>query len=375
VPGIQKSIQPGFVTSLSWGAFDRVSWAAELGVGSMRSGLILFFLLIAAAWGDEPRAVVIAHRSASGYLPEHSLAAAAYAHALGTDYIEPDVVLSKDGVPVVLHDIEIDTVTDVATRFPGRQRANGHFYAIDFTLAEIRQLRVTERFDPGTGQAVFPRRFPAGAAAFSVPTLDEFLELVKGLNRSTGREVGVYPEIKAPGWHRRHGLDISVIVLEALARHGYRTKEDRFYLQCFDAMEVLRLREELGFQGRLVQLIGRYADGEPGDERHDNSILLTREGLAGIAQHADGIGPSLAHLVSVSADGKAVPGELVKWAHEAGLVVHPYTFRADALPAFAGDAKALLELLFGTLKVDGVFADQPDIVLRDLEERAGEGGR
>jgi len=335
---------------------------------AMRNRLLTanLFLLLVLARGGEPSPIVIAHRGASGYLPEHTLAAAAYAHALGADYIEPDVVLSKEGVPVVLHDIEIDTVTDVAQRFPGRERANGHFYAIDFTLAEIRQLRVTERFDPKTGRPVFPGRFPAGQAAFAVPTLEEFLQLVQGLNRSTGRESGVYPEIKAPGWHRRQGQDISAIILEVLARHGYRTKADRFYLQCFEAAEVRRLREELGFQGRLVQLIGRYSDGEDHEELQDNTALLTREDLAGIARHADGIGPAIPSLLAVAPDGTVTPNEVVRWAHLAGLAVHPYTFRADALPKVAGGAPALLDLLFGTLQADGVFADQPDVVLAHL---------
>jgi glycerophosphoryl diester phosphodiesterase len=110
-------------------------------------------------------------------------------------------------------------------------------------------------------------------------------------------------------------------------------------------------------------LIGRYSDGEDGEERHDNSALLSREGLAGLAQHVDGIGPHLAHLLVVEPDGTMKPGDVVRHAHEAGLVVHAYTFRVDALPAFAGSPEALLALLFGDLKIDGLFADQPDVVL------------
>lgn len=150
--------------------------------------LVLSVAASATAVAAAESPVVIAHRSASGYLPEHTLPSVAYAHALGADYLEQDVVLSKDGVPLVLHDIEIDTVTDVATRFPGRQRANGHFYAIDFTLAEIRQLRAHERCDPKTGRPVYPRRFPIGQSTFAVPTLEEDLQFVQGLNRSTNEK-------------------------------------------------------------------------------------------------------------------------------------------------------------------------------------------
>lgn len=332
---------------------------------TLLSSLVLFAASLATAAAAESP-VVIAHRGASGYLPEHTLPAVAYAHALGADYLEQDIVLSKDGVPLVLHDIEIDTVTDVATRFPGRQRANGHFYAIDFTLAEIRQLRAHERCDPKTGRPVYPRRFPIGQSTFAVPTLEEELQFIQGLNRSTGRDVGIYPEIKAPAWHRTQGHDISAIVLEVLARYGYRTKTDKFYLQCFDLAEVRRLRGELGFHGKLVQLVGRYGAGEnehaATDDARDNSDLLEPARLAEVARHADGIGPSLAHLVNTDANGRAQPNDVVARAHALGLAVHPYTFRTDALPKFAPDAGSLLALLFTEMHIDGLFADQPDVV-------------
>jgi glycerophosphoryl diester phosphodiesterase len=333
----------------------------------MKTLTLILALAAGEALAGEARPLVIAHRGASGYLPEHTLPSVAYAHALGADYIEQDIVLSKDGVPLVLHDIEIDTVTDVATRFPGRQRANGHYYAIDFTLAEIRQLQATERGDTKTGQSVFPQRFPRGRSTFTIPTLEEELQFIQGLNRSTGREAGIYPEIKAPAWHRRQGHDISAIVLEVLSRYGYRTKADRFFLQCFDHAEVRRLRGELGFQGKLVQLIGRYGGGEseiPGaSDTQGNASLLVGKDLAALAQYVDGIGPSLAHLVTMGLDGAVQPNDIVQRAHAAGLVVHPYTFRTDALPKFAPTSSALLELLFVQMNADGLFADQPDVVV------------
>ena len=178
-----------------------------------------WFLCVAGvAVAAETRPIVIAHRGASGYLPEHTLAAKAYAHALGADFLEQDLVLTKDDVPVVLHDIYLDTVTDVAVRFPERKRADGRFYVLDLTLAELKQLRVTERFNAKSGARVFAGRFPAGQAEFRVSTLEEELQLIQGLNRSTGRAVGIYPEIKQPQWHRAHGHDISKIVLPLLAR-------------------------------------------------------------------------------------------------------------------------------------------------------------
>ena len=120
--------------------------------------------------------IVIAHRGASGYLPEHTLAAKALAHAMGADYIEQDVVLTKDGVAVVLHDIHLDTVTNVSTVYPGRAREDGRYYALDFTLNEVKRLTVNERIDLKTRKPVYHRRFPVGKSHFQVPTLAEEIE-------------------------------------------------------------------------------------------------------------------------------------------------------------------------------------------------------
>lgn len=303
------------------------------------------------------RPIVIAHRGASGYLPEHTLAAKALAFAMGADYLEQDVVLTKDGVPIVLHDIQLDEVTDVATKSPGRARDDGRFYALDFTLAEIRELRVHERSDPKSGTARSPARFPVGKARFEIATLAEELEFIQGLMHSTGRTVGVYPEIKSPRWHRDQGYDISPVVLEVLTRYGYTDADDRIYVQCFDAVETRRLREELGTRLPLIQLIA--APPRRGDDPHAN--LVTDEGLARIAEYAQGIGPALNRIVTgVDAGGEPILSELVPLAHRHGLAVHPYTFRADALPTFAADFDDLMSLFLQRAAVDGLFSDFPD---------------
>ena len=146
--------------------------------------------------------IVIAHRGASGYLPEHTLEAKALAFGLGADYLEQDVVATRDAELVVLHDPYLDDVTDVAARFPGRRREDGRHYAIDFDLVELRQLAVSERRRSGSRDARFPARFPPETAIFRIATLEEELALIAGLNRSMGRSVGIYPEIKDPQWHR-----------------------------------------------------------------------------------------------------------------------------------------------------------------------------
>ena len=321
--------------------------------------LLAVCLAVVAGGGPRRAVAVVAHRGASGYLPEHTIPAIAMAHAQGADFLEQDVVLSRDSVPMVLHDVHIDTVTDVARRHPDRKRADGRYYAIDFTAGELGALAVSERFDPATGAAVFPKRFPAGKGSFRIPTLEEELEVIQGLNRSTGRVAGVYPEIKEPAWHRKEGKDISAVVLALLARHGYATKADPVYLQCFDFAEVKRIRGELGYKGRLVQLLESSA-GRGNSPEFDR--LRTREGLAEVAKVADGIGPHLADVVRPG-EGGYRPTSLVADAHAAGLEVHPYTFRADALPPGVPSFQALLKLFVDDAGVDGFFTDHPDLAV------------
>lgn len=308
---------------------------------------------------QEPTPLIIAHRGASGYLPEHTLEAKTMAYGMGAPSLEQDVVLSKDDVPVVLHDIHVDTISDVATRFPGRHREDGRYYALDFTLAELKQLRVTERFNAKTGKQVFPNRFPIHQSTFQIPTLEEELQLIQGLNRSTGRNVGIYPEIKQPAWHRKEGHDISRIVLPILQKYGYKTKEDACYLQCFEYDEVKRIRQELGWQGKIIMLLGSGAKGSDGT---DFAHLRSTAGLAELKHVADGIGPALQSVIGP--DRQVTP--LVKDAHAQGLKVHPYTLRIDELPKFATSPEDLMHLLFNEAKVDGLFSDFPDVALRWL---------
>jgi glycerophosphoryl diester phosphodiesterase len=323
---------------------------------------------------EQTRPIVIAHRGASGYLPEHTLPAKALAFGMGADFLEQDVVLTKDSIPIVLHDIHLDTVTDVADRFPDRNRDDGRYYALDFTLVEVKQLAVRERFDRRTGDAVFAGRFPRTEAPFRIVSLSEEIEFVQGLNRSTGRLVGIYPEIKAPAWHRSQGQDISRIVLSVLTRYGYRRRQDPIYLQCFDPAELKRIRGELGCDLKLVQLIGEN-DWEEGDT--DYLSMRTEKGLAEIAGYADGIGPRIEHLLADVDAEQTRPSSLgasslVEWAHRTNLVVHPYTLRVDSLPKGITSTPQLLGLMFGGQRADGVFTDFPDVVVGYLQGAFGE---
>ncbi len=314
----------------------------------------------------EAKPLVIAHRGASGYLPEHTLESAAYAHALGADYIEQDVVLTKDDALVVIHDIHLETTTNVAARFPGRQRADGRFYVIDFTWAEVVTLQVRERVHATTGAPVFPTRFPQTGGGFRLCTLEEQIILIQGLNRSTGRNAGIYVEFKQPSWHAAEGKDLGAALLNELSRHGYTRASDSVFVQCFDAAALRRLRTELKTELRLIQLIGEDASDDDGDY----AAMTTPAGLAEIATFAQGIGPALKRVVAgMHNTRRPLITPLVRDAHRHGLAVHPYTFRADALPPGVPDLDTLLQLFVGTVGVDGVFIDHPDVAVRFLAAR------
>ncbi len=311
--------------------------------------------------------LIIAHRGASGYLPEHTLEAKALAYGQGADYLEQDVVATRDGRLVVLHDIHLERVTDVALRYPGRHRPDGRWYVRDFDLAELRTLNVHERCD-AAGKPVFPGRFPFDAGRFRIPTLEEELELVCGLNRSTRRTVGVYPEIKHPAWHRREGVDVAGLLLPILGDFGWHRREDPVFVQCFDPDELRRLRADLGCDLKLVQLLEENGQNESGT---DYAALQSPSGLAALARTVDAVGPSLGQLQRPAAiDGQPVSTGLAEAAHAAGLLVHPYTFRADALPPGFASFESLVAWFAAELAIDGMFTDFPDRALAVREGAA-----
>lgn len=313
--------------------------------------------------------LVIAHRGASGYLPEHTLAAKAMAYAQGADYIEQDLVMTKDDELVVLHDRYLDTVTDVRSIFPDRSREDGRFYVVDFTLQEIRRLSVLGRFELKDGIAVpvFEGRFPLGKSSFRVHTFAEEIELIQGLNVSTGKSIGIYPEIKSPAFHREEGKDISAAVLDALKEHGYDENTDKIFLQCFNPYELQRIHNELmpdrNMTVPLIQLI---------DTKKEFRSLLTAEGMQQLATFVDGIGPSvflLAQKESVESDIRIT--RLVEFAHAVGLKVHPFISRREAsqMPPLAKNYEDFLGIFFDDVGVDGIFTDFPDVAVNYLESR------
>ena len=348
----------------------------------MKSKPLLAALLLigaCAAGAQDRHPLVIAHRGASGYLPEHTLPAKAMAYAQGADFLEQDLVLTKDDRLVVLHDHYLDRVTDVADRFPRRARKDGRFYAIDFTLAEIRSLRFSESFTIKDGQKVptWPDRFPVGKSTFHIHTFEEEIEFIQGLNHSTGKNIGLYTEIKAPWFHHQEGKDIASQVLQVLKQYGYRSKQDNVWLQCFDFNELKRIKHELepkmGMDLRLVQLIAETSDHETEELKQGKWVNYSYDwmfqpgAMKELAQYVDAIGPDYHALFS--ADSR--PGDirltpLAQQAHDSHLQIHPYTVRADRLPPYATNVNQLFDALYNKAQVEGVFTDFPDRAVKFL---------
>jgi len=328
--------------------------------------------------------VVVAHRGASGYLPEHTLAAKAMAYAQGADFLEQDVVMSKDDQLVVLHDRFLDRVTNVAEVFPERARDDGRYYAIDFTLDELRKLAFSEGFTVKDGEQVadYPERFPLGKSHFGLHTLSEEIEMIQGLNHSTGRDVGLYVEIKAPWFHQSEGKQVSRAVLATLKHYGYVAQDDNAVVQVFDPNGLKRIHDtlqpELEMDLRLVQLMGETSwdmtfqpDAEGKLEPYDYDWMYQEGGMQRIATYADGIGPWKPMVIEDSStrdDIKVTP--MVEKAHAQGLIVMPYTFRLDEgrIPDWASDYDDMLRAFFVDARVDGVFTDYPDRAVQWLKQ-------
>ncbi len=302
---------------------------------------------------------VIAHRGASGYLPENSLAAMALAHQQGADWLELDVVLTRDGEVLVVHDVELDCITDVAVRFPDRARADGRFYTLDFTLVEIRTLRSVVRHNPRTGEPTYPGRFPTTPAPQPLVTLEELVGHLQALNRAAGRAVGLCVELKQPLYHLRSGQDLTAKTVAILRRHGLASPGARCMLLSFEPAVLRRARQELGWGASLLQLTG---PAEWSEGNCDYAALLTITGLAEIATYAEWLGPHLPQVLHWEFGRKRRSTGLVAAAQAAGLRVVPYTFQHEGLPAGVTLA-ALLDHAFGPLRLDGVVCDFPDVAV------------
>ena len=317
---------------------------------------------------DGKAPIVIAHRGASGERPEHTLASYRLAIGQGADFIEPDLVLTKDGVLVARHENEISETTDVADRpefaarktvktIDGRQVAG--WFTEDFTLAELKTLRARERLPQLRGTA-HDRRY-------DIPTFEEILVLLAEVNRDRAVPVGVYPETKHPAYFAAIGLPHEGPLLALLDAHGYRGRAAPVFIQSFEVgnLQAIRAKSDLP----LIQLMD--AKGGPADAPGASyAAMATPDGLKAVAAYADGIGPNKAMVIPRGALGAlGRPTALVRDAHAAGLKVHPWTFRREnyflplpnrrgADPAGHGDLAGEIGAYLQT-GIDGLFSDNP----------------
>ncbi|WP_243790383.1 glycerophosphodiester phosphodiesterase [Saccharopolyspora gloriosae] len=336
-----------------------------------------------SAPAEADRVEVFGHRGASGYRPEHTLASYELAARMGADYIEPDLVSTRDGVLVSRHENEISGTTDVADRpeFAGRKTTKvidgtelTGWFTEDFTLAELKTLRAKERIPQlRPNNTIYDGRF-------EVPTFQEVVDLANRLSKELHREIGVAPEIKHPSHFQHIGLPMEPKVVRALDDNGLNRPNAKVVVQSFEVANLRELNREL--RVRLVQLIsdsGAPQDFiEAGDPR-TYADLVTPEGLREIAHHADVIGPDTNVLLPVDeTDHLTGPTRVTADAHAAGLQVVPYTvraendflpadFRTSEVPSEFGDAFAYFNALFAQ-GIDGIFSDHPDIAVQSRDD-------
>jgi len=324
----------------------------------------------------EGEPLVIAHRGASGYRPEHTLAAYELGARMGADFVEPDLVSTKDGVLVARHENEISGTTDVASRpeFAGRRTTKvidgtsiTGWFTEDFTLAELKRLRAKERIPQ------LRQRNTIYDGRYEIPTFEEVIRLTRRLSRELDREIGIYPETKHPTYFRSLGLSLEDPLVDVLRANGLDRRRSKVFVQSFETRNLRVLNRRI--DTKLVQLLdaptGRPYDFVVEGDSRTYADLATRAGLRRISRYADGVGPSKIYIVPRDASGASqAPTSFVDDAHDADLLVHPYTFRNENnfLPAelrssadLAHYGNALVEYeQFFRLGVDGLFSDNPD---------------
>ncbi len=333
---------------------------------------------------DQDKPLVIAHRGASGYVPEHTLAAYAMAILQGADFIEPDLVITKDGHLVARHDNVLDLTTDVSSRpeFAGRKTTKTvdgvtvtGWFSEDFTLNEIKTLRAIERI-PGIRPA--NARFDG---QFEIPTFQEIIELVQAYEKLLDRRIGLYPETKHPTYFDRLGLPLEEPLVKVLRRNGYEGRNAQVFIQSFEINNLRKLKGMTRIP--LVQLLwieGKPYDVEAGGGTLTYEQMATPAGLAQIASYAKGVGPEKRFIIPLDSAGNlnlSSATRFVQDAHAVGLQVHPYTFRSENVflpsnfksssdPNALGDGAGEIKVFLRT-GIDGFFTDQTDrgIVARD----------
>jgi glycerophosphoryl diester phosphodiesterase len=322
------------------------------------------------------RVLIIGHRGAAGYRPEHTLASYELGARMGADYVEPDLVSTKDHVLVARHEPNITDTTNVADHpeFAGRKTTKTidgvtqtGWFTDDFTLAELKTLRAKERLpDVRQRNTIYNGRY-------EVPTFQEVIDLVKRLSQELHRDIGIYPETKHPTYFRSEGLALEEPLVATLNRNGLNRPNAKVFVQSFEISNLKALNKVLRVPE--VQLLDA-PNLKPGDVLAAGGTttyadLATAQGLKDVAKYADGVGPSKDYIIPRDASGHSLaPTSFVANAHAAGLVVHPYTFRnenqflpaedrSSADPNAYGNAFAEDQRFFAA-GVDGIFTDNAD---------------
>lgn len=365
-----------------------MTWRQLIGIAALIM-LIDGGVAVAAAQGQQggiwptrsgQAPIIIAHRGASGERPEHTLESYGRAIDQGADFVEPDLVLTRDGVLVARHENEISGTTDVADhpQFADRRTIktiDGEsvrgWFTEDFTLAELRTLRARERLPQlRSGNTRFD-------GLYQIPTFEEIIRMVQAREAELGRRIGIYPETKHPSYFAGIGLPHAPPLLDLLDRYGYRTADDAMFVQSFEVDNLVALNQRTDV--RLIQLVAD--SGGPADRPElSYAQMVTPAGLAAIAGYADGIGPAKDMVITRDGSGNlAVSTGLVAAAHAAGLDVHPWTFRAENYflpadlragvdPRAHGDLAAEIRAFLAE-GVDGLFSDFPAVAAEAARTR------
>ena len=341
-----------------------------------KSAFILFlsvfgFNAVAEESASKKVPIVIGHRGASGYRPEHTLASYQLAIEMGADYVEPDLVMTKDKVLVARHENEISGTTDVATKFPDRkttktvdgEKITGWFIE-DFTLVELKTLKSRERRD---------FRDQSYNGKFDVPTFSEILKLVKEQSKIHKRDIGIYPEVKHPTYFTNTGLPLEQAMVQELEKAGLNNKNSKVYIQSFELGALKKLKALTPIP--LVFLVGGpkeipYDHIFSGDKRNYKD-LMAPESLKELSLIISGIGPDKRWIVPTGLfGGLQSPTSLIAYAHAAGLVVHPYTFRNEKQFLHSDYENDPIKeyIQFYKLGVDGVFSDFSDVAVKARTE-------
>lgn len=331
-----------------------------------------------------PKILVVGHRGASALRPEHTLASYQKAIDDGADFIEPDLVSTKDGVLVTRHENEIGGTTNVSTlsQFADRKTTKNidgkdltGWFTEDFTLSELQQLKARERI---------PEFRPANTAyndLYPVPTLEQVIELAEANYKKTGKIIGLYIETKHPTYFKNQKLAMEDTLLKTLAKYKYTREIAPVYLQSFEVSNLKYLKDQLGLHKTIkhAQIIQLYdaktaqpADFVESGETKTYADLATAQGLKDVAKYANGIGPSKGYILNFNDNGSVQTTSFISDAHAAGLKVHPYTFRPEnnflPTPLKCSQDKPAERCPSGALKefeayfkagVDGVFTDDP----------------